>query len=565
MARVGKYSCPHCRKDHPRIIDTCPEKGLTVSETYRLEGEILEGKYEIGERIGEGGMGVVYMAKHRTIGRKLAIKFLHAGVQTSEEVVRRFQNEARVAASIGNKHIVDIIDMGKLRGKFHYIVMEYLEGEDLAAILDRGVKQPYNEAVDIVIQMLSGLYAAHQKGIIHRDLKPENIFVITEPSGEKYIKIVDFGISRLIQEAKEKSARVTKEGTVIGTPLYMSPEQARGRMDMDHRADLFGAGTILYEMLTGIHPFRSRSVGDVLVSIITEIPLAPADLDSSIPAELSEAVMKALAKNPDDRFASAMDFIEAIAPFSSSPIYMKYSSRQIKVGDAAAAAAAAETREALKEESSVVVEVEKVARRDVDSLPHMITQLATMTPDTEEKKRTGAFGKKSITVIVILLIVASLSIFAALYYRKDRNAQTGTTAGQHETASPLPPKKENQPAKQVVEEPVFRKVSFSSLPDGAKVFVDGKLHAERPVLIEDSPDPHVVGVEMEGKIVYKEKIPIHGDIWVSIKPPTPVAGKEKEAEAEEGKKEIKKGSKKKKKKEGKEKGKENIDQAYPTG
>ena len=314
------YLCPHCRGRHVHSVDLCPETKLVVPETYRLEGEVIDGKYRLDEKIGIGGMGVVYKGEHLTVGRKLAIKFLHVEMQTSETVAIRFQNEARAAATVGHNNIVDIIDLGKFRDKYHYIVMEYIDGEDLKRILKKRKKLPVHEAVEIMMQILAGLRAVHAKKILHRDLKPENIFVMKDMDGNYVVKIVDFGICRIAEEARTTQKKLTQEGMVCGTPIYMSPEHARGRADMDHRADLYSAATILYEMMTGVPPLDADNVGDLLIKIVTDMPAAPSEVEEAVPEELSQAVMKALSKNPDDRIADANEFMDANGMFASSQL-----------------------------------------------------------------------------------------------------------------------------------------------------------------------------------------------------------------------------------------------------
>jgi serine/threonine protein kinase len=317
MPEEPTYLCPHCQGRHERSADQCPKTKLIVPETCRLEGEVVDGKYRVDEKIGIGGMGVVYKGEHLTVGRKLAIKFLHADMYMSETVAIRFQNEARAAATVGHNSIVDIIDLGKFRDKFHYIVMEFIEGEDLKRILKKRKKLPVHEAVEIMMQILGGLRAVHAKKILHRDLKPENIFVMKDMDGNYVVKIVDFGICRITEEARTTQKKLTQEGMVCGTPIYMSPEHARGRADMDHRADLYSAATILYEMITGAPPLDADNVGDLLIKIVTDMPVPPSEVEEAVPEELSQAVMKALSKNPDDRFADANEFMDAIGMFAS--------------------------------------------------------------------------------------------------------------------------------------------------------------------------------------------------------------------------------------------------------
>ncbi|HEU5060263.1 MAG TPA: serine/threonine-protein kinase, partial [Kofleriaceae bacterium] len=212
----------------------------TPSETLdTLVGTVLEAKYEITRKIGQGGMGAVYEATHKLIGKRVAVKVLLDKYAQKDQIVARLQQEARLASSIGHSNIIDITDIGQTRDGRMFVVMEFLEGESLGALIARTGRLDQQRALRIARQIASALGAAHKKGIVHRDVKPENVFLLTR-NDQDYVKVVDFGISKSLRpEDGSDSPRLTQTGMVLGTPLYMSPEQARGDEQLDHRIDIY--------------------------------------------------------------------------------------------------------------------------------------------------------------------------------------------------------------------------------------------------------------------------------------------------------------------------------------
>ncbi len=283
-------------------------EGGDLKKMSDLTGTVLDKKYELIRMLGEGGMGTVYEAKHLLIGRRLAVKFLHAQYVTSQEVVTRFQREAQAAAAIGHENIIEVTDMGTTSDGAPYIVMEYLDGQDVReALTDKGII-PTGRACHIMVQALSALQAAHDAGIIHRDLKPENIYLIHKPGRPDYVKLLDFGISKFRSLEGEGAKGLTQTGTVLGTPYYMSPEQARGDQDISSRSDIYAMGVILYQMLTGQLPFDAPNYNALLIKILTEEPPPPGDINPDIPDDLVQAIQTAMARDPGDRYFDAMEF-----------------------------------------------------------------------------------------------------------------------------------------------------------------------------------------------------------------------------------------------------------------
>ena len=278
-------------------------------------GKVVGGKYRLTRRLGEGGMGEVYEAQHMVIGRRFAIKFLHAYLAQNPETMTRFQHEAETAGSIEHENIGAALDFGTADDSTPYLVMEYLEGEDLARLLVRLGPLPVARATYIIIQACRGLVAAHAREIIHRDLKPENLFICRRTDGSDLVKVVDFGIAKL-----RSKVTVTKSGTTMGTPCYMSLEQAKGAKEVDHRTDIYSLGVILYEILANARPFPGESYNEVLYNLFSTEPVPLDSLRSGLPAGLAEVVHRAMAREASDRFASAAAFADALVPYAGRPV-----------------------------------------------------------------------------------------------------------------------------------------------------------------------------------------------------------------------------------------------------
>jgi serine/threonine-protein kinase len=281
-------------------------------------GTILDGKYEIVRLIGEGGMGAVYEATHKLIGRRLAVKFLHALYATNPEVITRFQREAQAAAQIGHENIIEVTDMGTASDGAPYLVMEYLEGSDVKGAIEKEGRLSAKRAAHILAQALSALQAAHNAGIIHRDLKPENIFLTTKGINPDYVKLLDFGISKFRTFDSEGVKGLTQTGTVLGTPHYMSPEQARGEQNLTPQSDIYAMGVIMYQMLTGQLPVDAANYNALLIKILTEEPTPVEVLSPELPPAMVSMVKRAMARDMATRFQSCAELREQLLPFAPS-------------------------------------------------------------------------------------------------------------------------------------------------------------------------------------------------------------------------------------------------------
>ncbi len=276
-------------------------------------GDVVAGKYEITRVLGRGGMGVVVAARHPGLGEDVALKFLHPSLADRPESYARFTREARTATRIKSEHVARVYDVGTADGT-PYIVMECLTGEDLARVLQRRGPLPPSEAVELLLQACEALAEAHKLGIVHRDLKPANLFVTTRPDGTPCVKVLDFGISR---STSLEDVSVTASAAVVGTPLYMSPEQLASSRTADARSDVWALGVILYELLTGKRPFSGESFATIAAAILGGSFPPPSELCPAVPAPLEQAIAETLARDPESRPSSVAAFAARIAPCGS--------------------------------------------------------------------------------------------------------------------------------------------------------------------------------------------------------------------------------------------------------
>jgi eukaryotic-like serine/threonine-protein kinase len=268
------------------------------------------GNYQVVQKIGSGAMGAVFLASHPVIGKRVALKVIHPELAGNEEMVARFFNEARAVTQIGHENIVDVQDFGQTPDGDSFIVMELLEGVGLGAQIKAEGMFSIPRATHIGIQMADGLSAAHARGIIHRDLKPDNVMLISRGGDGDFVKILDFGLAKLSGPGAMQNK--TKTGSLLGTPHYMAPEQAEGKKAVDHRADVYALGCILFQMVTGRVPFPGDGFGEVLVKHLREPPPLPTRLNPQVPKHLEKIILHALAKKPEFRFASMEDFRAAL-------------------------------------------------------------------------------------------------------------------------------------------------------------------------------------------------------------------------------------------------------------
>jgi serine/threonine-protein kinase len=283
-------------------------------------GDFFLGKYRLEQQLGKGGMGVVYAARHELLGQRVAVKFVLPAMASDSTIVARFLNEARAAARIESDHVARVFDVGVVDDAMPYMVLELLEGEDLEVVLEKRGPLPVAEVVDYLLQASEALAHAHALGIVHRDLKPSNLFLARRRDGKARIKVLDFGIAKMMSQSGAVASNITKTSAVFGSPLYMSPEQLRDSKNVDHRCDIWALGVIAYELLTCHPPF----VGDNPVALFDAIQRsAPPSLlarraDGAVSRELEAVLLRCLRRVESERYASVTELAAALAPFATA-------------------------------------------------------------------------------------------------------------------------------------------------------------------------------------------------------------------------------------------------------
>lgn len=359
------------------MSDDTEHDPFSASPSDPLLGRVIQDRYKIEKRLGQGGMGAVYLAQHVLIQKKVAIKCLHAGLATNADVVRRFHNEALAATAIGHPNIVDVTDMGRFEDGTFFMALEYLSGRDWQDDLDKGGAQPMGRVVHIGLQICDALGAAADKGIVHRDLKPENIFLIERHGDPDFVKVLDFGISKF----QEGIGGSTKTGELMGTPYYMAPEQVRGERDISHVADIYALGVIFFQALTGDVPFNGKTLPELILKIASEPAPRLDERIEEMPEALVQLVDAMLAKHPADRPQSFAEVADRLAPFLPDTSRLARSTRVPQAFAATAVGGSAD---------------EAPLGLPVPERPRPVTPVASRGPDTAAGGTPGAFGRTAV-------------------------------------------------------------------------------------------------------------------------------------------------------------------------
>jgi serine/threonine-protein kinase len=310
-------ACPNCRKESPEGSRFCPFCGTKLLEAAKARRDPLlnltvDGKYQVMERIGSGAMGSIYKAEHLTLSKTVVLKVLHKHLVREDQHVKRFHREARAASRLNHPNCISVLDFGQTGDGWFYIAMEYLPGRDLCRVLFEDGAMPPRRAAHIGSQVLDALDEAHSNGIVHRDLKPENIMVQKLRSDPEFVKVLDFGIAKIRDQAgHDPSSFKTATGMVFGTPEYMSPEQIRGE-ELDGGSDLYSLGVVLYQILSGDLPFQGDSVLEVATQHLSQPPAPLETKRPDLPPALCAVVMKLLSKKRADRYPSAAEARKAL-------------------------------------------------------------------------------------------------------------------------------------------------------------------------------------------------------------------------------------------------------------
>jgi serine/threonine-protein kinase len=420
--------------------------------------------YRIVAKLGEGGMGLVYLAEHQFLGKKAAVKILLPELSRNKDIVNRFFNEARAATLVKHPGIVDIFDFGHHTSGCAYIAMELLEGESLAARMKRE-RLPIALIIELARQIASALASVHARAIVHRDLKPGNIFLIPDSAiacGIR-VKLLDFGIAKLHDD--HDSAFKTRPGTLMGTPVYMAPEQCRGAGDVDYRADIYALGCLVYTMVTGRPPFIAEGVGDIIAAHMFQVPVPIEQWVPSVPMGLSRLVTRMLAKRREDRPASMSELITELDALDG---------RQPSAPN-------------LEYRSDLEVEAFR-DRQGKTTLSESAFELEQTTPASARSSRWGW--------IVVSSFAATLGFSAIVYVTANRHTPAARPAPTPTPLAPLPvqaaparPAAPPSPIEEPPHEPAKVKLRVESLPPGAAVYraADGILLGTTPFEEELAP------------------------------------------------------------------------------
>jgi serine/threonine-protein kinase len=451
--------------------------------TTDYSGRTFDGRYRVERLLGKGGMGSVYMGRHVLVGRKVAIKILHAEFAGDAEMVVRFYREARAAAAIGHKNIIDVLDVGTTEESDPYLVMEYLEGESLRSMLKRTGPIELAAACGIMEPVLQALSAAHQAGIIHRDLKPDNIFLVSHSEEETEVKLIDFGISKFTQDVQKTD--LTQTGQLIGTPAYMSPEQAQGDGTIDQRTDVYALGVIFYQMLTGKLPYQGKAYAAVIGDILTGKPVPPLDANPDFPREAEGVVLRAMSKKPDDRYASADEMLEMVRHLKG------FAARRERLGVLASGVMAPTF-------PAGDLGAEKSGTSDLVGTPQeVLAKIAAEQTPTGWSKTSAQVGKrKPWTLAIAGGLIAALVVVIVVLVIGNGGAEPAATPAEVEPAAESGETERIYEAVDESDESVT--ITVVGMPDGAKIYYDGALVPMNPFRARSADAVVPLKVEAEG-------------------------------------------------------------------
>lgn len=442
-----------------------------------LSGALLQDTYEVGELLGSGGMGDVYLASHARLNRRFAIKILHPMFAKNAEAFARFRREAQITSALGHPHIVEVVDFNTLTDGAPYIVMECLEGVDLEQRIEELGRIPLAETLTVADRLGSALSAAHAQGVIHRDLKPQNIYVVDVPDDHWYVKILDFGISKI----KGSQSIITQDNSLIGTPYYMSPEQAEGRADqIDQKTDEFALAVILYEMLTGTTPFAAESIPSVLYHVVHKHPPPVHEVVPEIPAHVGQVLARGMSKDPDDRFGTVREFVRALRGVPAD----------VDTGRVAV------TRAASVNQALYVVDP---FSRTVGTGDYGATTPARMSTELP--------APRSRAPVFILAAVGAIAIAAAVFFAVKSTKSAPSAPAADRAAEATEPETTPDPAAvspspaivtPLVEEPGTIRVTFNTTPEVDAVTLDGKKVEGNVVELEPDDETHTAILHKAG-------------------------------------------------------------------
>jgi eukaryotic-like serine/threonine-protein kinase len=483
QAKSAAAICPACNTRYEEGGAFCSRDGTPLVKDPQagkadLVGQVLAERYRIVRLVGEGGMGQVYEAQHVNINKRFALKLLRPEITSNAEAVARFRQEAWSASSIGHENIIEIEDFATLPSGSVYLAMEFLTGLPLSERMREEPPMPFAESLDVTLQVASGLAAAHEKGIVHRDMKPENIF-LAQKYGHLLVKILDFGIAKV--SGAEGNRSLTRTGTIFGTPHYMSPEQALGK-PLDHRADIYSVGVIMYEMFTGKVPFEAESFMGILTKHITTQPKPPREVapEREIPAEVEALILRSLAKEPEERQQSMADLVNDLAAIAADRapevLHPRPASAVLaKISSPVSAVMPARTPRATP--PGVPLGPTSAPRTPVPDESH--PRLTPTLPEVPSLKK-----RSTVPWIAMVALPLALGAGAVVWYTRAPHKTVVPPIAVVTPPPPVNPPPVADPPPVKPPAPVMEEVIVDSVPPGAKIFVDGSAVTEAPDVIK---------------------------------------------------------------------------------
>lgn len=409
------------------------------------EGEVIAGKYRVDHMLGSGAMGVVIAAWHVELGKRVAMKVIHPEAMGVADAAERFRREARAAANIRSEHAAKVFDVGTLPSGQPYMVMEFLEGHDLAHELSLRRQLPVDEAAGYLLQAIEAIAEAHVGGIAHRDLKPANLFLCHRPDGSRFVKVLDFGISKPVGLGSN-DVQLTRTSTLIGSPLYMSPEQMRAARDIDPRTDVWSLGVILFELLAGRPPFLGESVPELCATMLRDEPPPMSLFRADVPPGLERIILRCLAKDREQRYATVAEMAQDLIEFA--PQQRVHADRAIGVVRAANARLSMPTSEVGRGSTRLLATTPATgtpsshAGSGSNSMPGVTSERAPTAPGWD--RTGGAKPNRSLPILFGLAGAAVLVLVAVLVLSARGGGEAaGTTKAESDVSAGAQP--ENAP------------------------------------------------------------------------------------------------------------------------
>ena len=471
----------------------------------------MGGAYRVTRLIGRGGMGAVYEAAHLRLPKRFAVKFLQRDLPKDKEAFARFQREAEIASSLGNRHIAEVVDFNAMPDGSPYMVMEYLEGEDLSTRLRTSGRVALARAVDLCGQITSGLGAAHKRGIVHRDLKPENIFLCPSDDGTDFVKLLDFGISKIRGAQKT----ITGDMMMLGTPAYMSPEQARGDVkNIDERTDVYALGAVMFETLSGRPAFDGESVYAILMKISSEMPQALHELVGDVPGEVDAVLRRAMAKSPAERQPNVAEFWKQFKDASHAPV------QPVVTLDSTPSPNVQRPRQKSNAPMTTAPTMARRTQSTLSSGAAEIIERDLVETINRPRKRGAMVG------IGLGVGAAVIAVLALTGGKKKETPEPAATP----VAAPAPAPQKVEPPPPAAPPPAPKQVTIklTGLPAGAQVSLDGQ-PAQNPLVLPRGAEHHQLSLSAPGYTPRELELLADADHSVDgtlhKAPPAPVAKK----------------------------------------